>query len=117
MDAIEFINRVETGRLSVYQQMQEQASTLVQSNRLKLKSILKTIVFCGKQMISLRGHREQAGANVNPGNFRALLDFRVDAGDTVLAEHFKTGAHNAQYNSPRIQNDLISCMGNGSETK
>ena len=51
-------------------------------------------------MIPLRGHREQAGANVNPGNFRALLDFRVDAGDTVLAEHFKTGAQNAQYNSP-----------------
>ena len=43
-------------------------------------------------MIPLRGHREQAGANVNPGNFRALLDFHVDAGDTVLAEHFKTGA-------------------------
>ena len=68
-------------------------------------------------MISLRGHLEQAGANVNPGNFCALIDFCVDAGDTVLAEHFKTGAHNAQYNSPRIQNDLISCMGNGSETK
>ena len=62
-------------------------------------------------MIPLRGHREQAGANVNPGNFRALLDFHVDAGDTVLAEHFKTGAQNAQYNSPRIQNDLISCTG------
>ena len=111
MDAIEFINRVESGRLSVYQSLQEQASTLVQSNRLKLKSILKTIIFCGKQVISLRGHREQAGANVNPGNFRALLDFRIDAGDTVLAEHFRTGAQNAQYNSPRIQNDLISCTG------
>ena len=109
MDAIEFINRVESGRLSVYQSLQEQASTLVQSNRLKLKSILKTIIFCGKQMISLRGHREKAGANVNPGNFHALLDFRIDAGDTVFAEHFRTGAQNAQYNSPRIQNDLISC--------
>lgn len=111
MDAIEFINRMESGRLFVYQSLQEQASTLVQSNRLKLKSILKTIIFCGKQMISLRGHREQAGANVNPGNFCALLDFRIDAGDTVLAEHFRTAAQNAQYNSPRIQNDLISCTG------
>ena len=111
MDAIDFINRMEKGNLSVHQLMQEQASTLVQTNRIKLKSILKTIVFCGRQMIPLRGHREQAGANVNPGNFRALLDFRVDAGDTVLAEHFKMGAQNAQYSSPRIQNDLISCTG------
>ena len=104
MDAIDFINRMEKGNLSVHQLMQEQASTLVQTNRLKLESILKTIVFCGRQMIPLRGHREQAGpgANVNPGNFRALLDFRVDAGDTVLAEHFKTGAQNAQYSSPQI---------------
>ena len=102
---------MEKGNLSVHQLMQEQASTLVQSNRLKLKSILKTIVFCDRQMISLRGHREQAGANVNPGNFRALLDFCVDAGDIVFAEHFKTGAQNAQYNSPLIQNDLISCTG------
>ena len=42
--AIEFINRVETGRLSVYQYMQEQAPTLVQRNRLKLKSIIRTTV-------------------------------------------------------------------------
>ena len=81
--------------LSVYQYMQEQASTLVQSNRLKLKSILKTIIFCGKQIISLREHQEQAEADVNPGDVCALLDFRVDAGDTVLTEHFKTGAQNA----------------------
>ena len=38
-------------------------------------------------MIPLRGHREQAGSNTKPGNFRALLDFRIDAGDSVLADH------------------------------
>ena len=45
IDAIEFINGVESGRLSIYQSLQEQASSLVQSKRLKLKSILKTIIF------------------------------------------------------------------------
>ena len=34
-----------------------------------------------------------------------------NAGDQVLAEHFRTSAHNAQYKSLRIQNDLISCVG------
>ena len=102
---------MEKGSLSMYQLMQGESSTLVKSNRAKLKSILKTITFCGRQMIPLRGHREQAGSDTNPGNFRALLDFRVDAGDSVLADHFKSGAHNAQYISPQIQNDLISCTG------
>ena len=45
MDAIEFTNRKESGRLSVYQSLQKQASTLVHRNRFKLKSILKTITF------------------------------------------------------------------------
>ena len=35
----------------------------------------------------------------------------MDAGDTVLAEHFKTAPANAKYNSPQIQNDLIACTG------
>ena len=91
--------------------MQGEASTLVQSNRLKLKSILKTVIFCGKQTIPLRCHQEQAGTNVNPGNFCTLLDFQVDAGNTVLAEHFKAETQNAQYISPQIQNELISCIG------
>ena len=111
MDVVDFTNRMEKGNLSVYQLMQDKASALVQSNRLKIKSILKAIVFCGKQMIPLRGHREQTGVHINPGNFRALLDFRVDAGDMVLADHFKTAAQNAQYHSPLIQNDLILCTG------
>ena len=55
-------------------------------------------MFCGNQ-IALRGHREQAvhvEQGSNPGNFRALLDFRIDAGDTVLAEHFASAPRNAQ---------------------
>ena len=111
MDSVDFMGRMEKGNLSVYQLMQNEATALVQSNRQKIKSILKAIVFCVKQMIPLRGHREQAGTNINPGNFLALLDFRMDAGDVVLADHFKTAPQNAQYHSPRIQNDLILCTG------
>ena len=92
--------------------MQNEASALVKTSKLKLMSILKAIVFCGKQVISLRGHCEHGGGpNTNIGNFRALLEFRIDAGDSVLADHFKTVAQNAQYTSPQIQNDLISCTG------
>ena len=109
---VDFLARMEKGALSD-QYMQSQASTLVRENRLKILSILKTIVFCGKQNISLMGHREQAdaGPDTNPGNFRALLNFRVEADDSVLEDHFESMPHNAQYISPQIQNDLISCTG------
>ena len=78
---------MEKGALSLKQQLLIQASANISRNRSIIKSILKTmiIVFCGRQMISLRGHREHAeGADINPGNFLALLDFRKDASDSVL---------------------------------
>ena len=37
-------------------------------------------LFGAQQNIALRGHRESS----NPGNFRALLKFRVDSGDEIL---------------------------------
>ena len=115
MDAMEFKSRMEGRAPTVQQLLLDERSSLVKRNRSKIMCILKTIVFCGRQMIPLRGHREQQLSNAdtpcNPGNFRALLDFRVDAGDTVLANHFKTAPANAQYNSPQIQNELIVCTG------
>ena len=69
-------------------------------------------MFCGKQGILLRGHQEHGSdPNTNPGNFRGLLEFRIDAVDSVVADHFTSVACNAQYTSPQIQNDLISCIG------
>ena len=74
---------------------------------------------CGKQNISLRGHREQPLSALdvhvepsnNPGNFCALLNFRVEAGDSVLGDHFQSSQLSSQYISPQIQNDLIICTG------
>lgn len=110
-DAVEFISQMEKGKASVRQLLQSESSACIERNRANLKSILKAIVFCGKQNISLRGHTEQEGSDSNPSNFRALVDFRIDAGDSTLADHFKTCARNAKYISPQIQNDLISCVG------
>ena len=47
LDVVDFTNRMEKGSLSVYQLMQGEASKLVKSNSAKLKTILKTIIFCG----------------------------------------------------------------------
>ncbi|XP_050517998.1 52 kDa repressor of the inhibitor of the protein kinase-like [Diabrotica virgifera virgifera] len=89
-----------------------------EENKKKLIPINKTIMFCGMQNIPLRGHRDD-GQLLNEtdsephreGNFRALLRFRIDAGDKQLEEHVKSCGKNASYISKTIQNDLISCCG------
>ena len=77
------------------------------------------MVFCGCQNIALRGHSDNATdlerdvLDVeNHGNFRALLDFRVDAGDTTLGEHLCTAPRNATYTSSVIQNQVIDVVAN-----
>ena len=76
---------------------------------------MKTIIFCGKQNIPLRGHRDDAKylskSNINPGNFQAFLDFRIDSGDKVLEEHFQNAPKTATYRSKTIQNEIIECCG------
>ena len=52
-------------------------------------SILETIILCDQQNFALRGHRDDSkylGTSCNPGNFQALLDFRINAGDKILED-------------------------------
>lgn len=49
--------------------------------------------------------------SLNYGAFRALLNFTVDADDSVLKENLEKGPKYALYVSPRIQNELISIHG------
>ena len=67
----------------------------------KLRSLLKCIIFCGRQNIALRGHRNEAALewdptsgeepDSNPGNFLSLVHFRAEAGDTALTHSLATG--------------------------
>ena len=74
------------------------------------------MIFCGQQGITLRGHRDDGVhvLDVSPnrhGNFQALLQFRIDAGDEVLMEHLKTAGGRALYTSKETQNELIIACG------
>ena len=62
---------------------------------------MSTIIYCATHDIPLRG-KDSSG-----GNFCDLLDFRIEAGDTKLKEHFDTAAGNARYTSHRVQNELL----------
>lgn len=113
--AIEFIAVMENKKDPINRQLNNEVAICVAQNRSILKSIVETVIFCARQNIPLRGHRDDAKflakGNGNPGNFQALLNFRVEAGDKVLEEHFKTASRTCTYRSKTIQNELIKLCG------
>ena len=77
-----------------------------------MSSLLKTIIFCGRNNIPLRGRRDDDPTNESlQGNFQALLNFRIDSGDEVLQNHLENSSRNATYISKTIQNELITTVG------
>ncbi|WAR05157.1 hypothetical protein MAR_020526 [Mya arenaria] len=48
---------------------------------------------CGRQGISMRGHRDDdTTKSLNKGNFKALEDFRADSGESTLKDHLENCA-------------------------
>ncbi|KAL4132403.1 hypothetical protein QTP88_009557 [Uroleucon formosanum] len=89
-------------------------------NRKNLIPIIETIIFCGRQNLSLRGHRDTGPLNLtepnkNDGNFRSLLRFRAKSGDVALKTHLETCSKNASYISPMIANEIISTYFNNGQ--
>lgn len=112
-----FVDMMTGGRESVVVQLKEGLRDTIQKNRQTLRSIVETIIFCGRNNIALRGHRDSGtdvevyGEQSNHGNFWALMNFRVSAGDTHLRDHLQRAARNATYTSPDTQNQLINILG------
>ena len=83
-----------------------------QENRHILKMIVKDILFCGRQNITLRGDVEDIkDPSKNPGNFLAMLKVFGES-DNLLVQHLENPrAKNTTYLSPTIQNEIISIIG------
>lgn len=101
-----FENTITLKKKNVFEQINTAAHKIISDNRVILKSITQTLIFCGTHDISIRGKES------NSGNFQDLLKLRMEAGDTVLTKHFETCSSNSKYTSHRIQNELISICGN-----
>ena len=103
--------------MDVYSQINSQHRQNVKDSRNRLIPIIKTIILCGRIGIALRGHRDHGQLDLSKeiekeeGNFRALLAYRVDAGDNVLKEHLEKANKNATYISKTTQNELIEICG------
>lgn len=91
-----FLAVMENRTLSIDQQLSSRRAQLVASNRQKIAINCCNCNFCGRQGITLRGHRDD-GVDVfddNPGrhgNFQALIRFRIAARDKVLEENLEEG--------------------------
>lgn len=96
--------------------LQSHVKNKIEENKKKLIPIIKTIILLGAQNIPLRGHRDDGALGSDEscfgeGNFRALLKFRVEAGDNALEHHMNTCGRNATYISKTTKNEIIQCCG------
>ena len=104
-----FLNTMEKNH-PVYSLANTAHARLVEQNRLKLKSIIKCIVWCAKQNIPLRGHwDDDTCLGGNPGNFKALK-FRVDSGDHYIKRAFRESPPPPPKNIPPRQFKTSSSM-------
>ncbi|XP_060846349.1 uncharacterized protein LOC132926015 [Rhopalosiphum padi] len=120
--SLEFIKCFKGKQKTIEIQLDDQLNETVKQNKKKLIPIFKTIIFCGRHNISIRGHRDdvnlsnlisndQAKNNFNIGIFKELLMFRIDAGDVYLRNHLESAPKNATFVSKTIQNNLIDICG------
>lgn len=99
--------RVNCG--SIAHKLDSQRSKIVTENRQYLSEILKTILYCAKQCIALRGHNE-SNESENQGNFIELLKIRSDD-NNIIARYFLQKKKTFRYVSPDYQNIFINLMG------
>ncbi|CAG9814672.1 unnamed protein product [Phaedon cochleariae] len=116
--AKKFLRTYRQPQSEVVNLLSSQRMRQVEENRARLRPIIESILFLGRQNISLRGHRDdgnllsdEQSEISNEGNFRALLNFRIQSGDKVLESHLKNTSSRATYISKTTQNILINCCG------
>ena len=92
----------------------------IEKNSEILRSIVDSVLFCGRLGMGLRGHCDDSkyhsdvgcySINGNVGNFVESLNFRVRAGDNTFKTHLCECGKNRSYTSKTSQNKIIKCIG------
>lgn len=114
--AVNCLERINDPTKDIQSRLNEQRTTTISANRRKLTSVLKTVIFLGKNNLPFRGHRDSGTiqcVNNDPaveydheGVFRSVVCFRIDAGDAELKQLVEDSPLYVSYMSPRIQNEL-----------
>ncbi|KAK3914194.1 52 kDa repressor of the inhibitor of the protein kinase [Frankliniella fusca] len=113
----DFIQTYQNPDLEVSNRLQTQKLVDLEEKKILIKKIIETIVLCGRQNITLRGHRDSgrltidAPPDLNDGNLRSLLRFRAQVGDEVLKRKLLENKSKLKYISPQHQNEFIRFCG------
>ena len=92
---ISFTSIASGKQQSVYQSISSAYQETIRRNRHVLGEIVKVIVLCGRQNISLRGHIPERS------NFHSILNLLREH-DPILDNFLKASPRHAQYISPQI---------------
>nr|CAI5866551.1 unnamed protein product [Callosobruchus analis] len=131
--AEDFIKFYHDPNRDVANQLDKKRLAEIEDHRNRLKAIIETVIFLGRQNIPFRGHRDdgevlktqfpsQPGCAdhqektsssdmANEGNFRELIRFRIKGGDSVLQTHLRNTSSRATYISKTSQNEFIKLCG------
>ena len=85
-----FLSTVKNPELRIINQMDTAMNEVIEKNRQKLSPILSSIIFCGTHDLAIRGKE------FTDGNFQYLLNFRIEAGASILKDHIETARKNAK---------------------
>ena len=112
----EFISRYQNPSQSIDTLLDTALQRVMSTNQKVIESLFKIVIFCGKQGLALRGHRddrihwEDEDRGTNEGNFVQLVRFCAET-DKILANHLSKAPSNAQYTLKTIQNELVQVVG------
>lgn len=93
---------------SVASQLNSAHEREVMENREYLSEVVKTLLFCARTGISLRGHDESQDSS-NKGNFLSLMELRADD-NSVIDKYYKKRERSFSYVQGKHQNELLSIM-------
>lgn len=112
--------QVQAGQLQSALESQSSAhAKIVAKNKKIMGSLFACMRLCVERGFARRGKKdgglptideEGESESVNLGNFKAIVAFRVNSGDTILKEHLQTGANNAMYVSSAAQDDMLEII-------
>jgi len=110
--ADDFTSIMKEEKMDIKCQLDSNAEKQILINRQVLTSVMKTVLFCGKQGLALRGDNDDGVLKEeNHSNFNELLKFRIDSVDEVLEKHLATCKPNATYVSKTAQNNVTNITG------
>lgn len=101
---------------SVHDKLNIASKQQKEDNRKIILPVIKSVILCGRQGISIRGHRDYGPLELkepteNDGNFRAILRFYINAtgisGDNSHILARENCKKNGQYISWKIQNQIV----------